>query len=304
MIKNGDNNQELKLPLPKEFSFEENLKYLSRASNECLYRINGQRVYKALSIEKDTVIIEISVNDHEMIIRFLEDTTPPTLSIRAAVTNYVRDWFDLDTNLVPFYEQANDDVLLKRAIDSFYGLRIMGIPDLFEAICWGIIGQQINLPFAYTLKRRLVEEFGRKVEYAGEHYWIFPTPQVIAALTVEELAPLRMTIKKSEYLIGVAQLMVEGKLSKELLLNTGDCKKAEKLLVNIRGIGPWTANYVLMRCLRYSTAFPIADVGLHNALKYLLGSEKKPTIEEIQCLAENWAGWEAYATFYLWRFLY
>jgi len=60
----------------------------------------------------------------------------------------------------------------------------------------------------------------------------------------------------------------------------------------------------MMKCLRYTDSFPIADVGLHNALKHLLRLERKPSIEKIQALAANWKGCEALATFYLWRSLY
>lgn len=300
-----DHMHEIRLFVPKEFSFVENLNYMSRSSNECMFTIKNQRIYKALAIEQETPIIEISA-DHEnvMTIRFLGDSTPSRKSVREAVAHYVREWFDLDRDLLPFYEMAKTDVLLEKAVDSFYGLRNVGIPDLFEAISWGILGQQINLTYAYTLKRRLVENFGKYVEYDGEKHWIFPTPEDIASLTVEDLDGLRMTVKKCEYLIGVAQLMVEGKLTKELLLEAGDYKKAEKMLVKIRGIGPWTANYVLMRCLRFPSAFPIDDVGLQNAIKHLLGTENKPTKQEILQLSAKWAGWESYATFYLWRFLY
>ena len=217
---------------------------------------------------------------------------------------YVRDWFDLDNDLKPFYEMAENDLLLQKAIDEFYGLRNVGIPDLFEALAWGILGQQINLTYAYTLKRRFVETFGRSIEWEGRQYWIFPEAKDIANLSVEDLAPLKMTIKKCEYLIGVAGLIVEGSLSKSIVMGTGDFKEAEKMLVKIRGIGPWTANYVLMRCLRFPNAFPIADVGLHNAIKHLTGAEEKPTKEEILKLAAPWKGWESYATFYLWRLLY
>jgi DNA-3-methyladenine glycosylase II len=75
-------------------------------------------------------------------------------------------------------------------------------------------------------------------------------------------------------------------------------------LVRVRGIGPWTAHYVRMRCLRDPRAFPIGDAGLHNAVKARLGLERKPTPQELQALFANWAGWEAYATFYLWHSLY
>ncbi|RXT02807.1 DNA-3-methyladenine glycosylase [Ammoniphilus sp. CFH 90114] len=300
-----DHQQELTLNLPKEFCFDHNLKYLSNAHNECLFQVQDQRIYKAIPLEQETAIIEIRATDpHTLTIRFLGNNPPKTKSARVAAARYVMDWFDLETDLQPFYELAIKDVLLQKAVDSFYGLRNIGIPDLFEAICWGIIGQQINLTFAYTLKRRLVERYGEKVEYKGKEYWIFPTPDVIAALTVGELSQLQISTKKSEYLIGVAQLIMEGKLSKESLLATRDYKQAEKLLVDIRGIGPWTANYVLMRCLRFPSAFPIDDVGLHNAIKHVLGLEHKPTKKEILQLSANWTNWESYATFYLWRFLY
>lgn len=269
-----NNKHQCSLSVPKEFCFTENIKYLSSAPNECLFQIKDQRIYKAISIEQETPVIEISADrGHGIIIRFLGDTSPTPISIRIrdSVVSYVRDWFDLDTDLQPFYELANNDFLLKKAVDPFYGLRNMGIPDLFKALCWGIIGQQINLTFAYTLKRRFVESFGRSVECEGFRYWIFPTPQDIATLTVEDIAALRMTVKK---------------------------------LIQIRGIGPWTAHYVLMRCLRFHTAFPIDDVGLQNAIKYVLDRENKPTKDEILQLSSTWTGWEAYATFYLWRFLY
>jgi DNA-3-methyladenine glycosylase II len=299
-----EQQEELRLFVPDEFSFEENLKYLSRSANECLFKIKNKRIYKALSVEQETLIIEVSEGNNFITVRFLVNSSPSKKSIREAVAHYVHEWFDLKRDLRPFYQLAESDELLRKAVNSFYGLRNMGIPDLFEALCWGILGQQINLTYAYTLKRRLVESFGRYVEYEGEFYWIFPTPEVIAKLTVSDLAGLRMTVKKCEFLIGIAQHLESGELTKEQLLKTGSVKAAEKMLVKIRGIGPWTANYVLMRCLRFPSAFPIDDVGLHNAIKLQLGMDKKPTKEELIKLSANWTGWESYATFYLWRFLY
>ncbi|MCM3145790.1 DNA-3-methyladenine glycosylase [Brevibacillus sp. MER 51] len=299
-----DNRKELILSVPTEFCFSQNLHYLSRASNECMFHIQNGRLYKAIPIEQDSQVVEIHAeNDQGLTVRFLSPSLP-TEKARMEVARYVRDWFDLDRDLVPFYELAAGDALLQQAVEKFYGLRTIGIPDLFEALSWGIIGQQINLTYAYTLKRRLVETFGRRVDFEGQTYWLFPTAEKIAGLSVADLDGLRMTTKKCEYLIDVAQLIVEGKLSKELLWDGGDYQTAEKRLTRIRGIGPWTANYVLMRCLRMPSAFPIDDVGLHNAIKFLLGKEKKPTKAEIRELSKAWTNWESYATFYLWRFLY
>ncbi|WP_099479683.1 DNA-3-methyladenine glycosylase family protein [Paenibacillus ihbetae] len=303
-----DHQHELKLFAPKEFSFKENLKYLQRSPNECLFHVRNDRIYRALPLShgEDIVVIEVREAPHEqaVIVRFLGDFLPVEPCLRADAAAYVRDWFDMNTDLVPFYEMASADPLLRDAVQTFYGLRNMGIPDLFEALCWGILGQQINLTYAYTLKRRFVEAFGRRIPCEGESYWIFPRPEDIAALSVHDLSGLRMTVKKCEYVLNVAKLMADGALTKEKLLEAGSLKQAENMLIAIRGIGPWTANYVLMRCLRMPDAFPIDDVGLHNAIKHVMGMEKKPTKEEIRKLSARWVNWESYATFYLWRFLY
>ncbi|GLV61783.1 DNA-3-methyladenine glycosylase II [Bacillus mycoides] len=295
----------LTLTVPKEFSFQENLRYLSRSNNECMFHIEDDKIYKVIPVQDVNPLIEVSMNtDGNIQVRFLGELYISEKWICDAVANYVKEWFDLTTDLAPFYKLAIHDPLLQGPIQEYYGLRTLGIPDLFEVLSWGIIGQQINLTYAYTLKRRLVEQFGNYVEWHDRKHWIFPSPDTIANLHVEDLKKLKMTTRKCEYLIGIAELIAEGKLSKESLLQTQNIKIAEKQLTAIYGIGPWTANYVLMRCLRFPSAFPIDDVGLHNAIKFITGSESKPTKNEIKDFAANWINWESYATFYLWRILY
>ncbi|CAG7607047.1 DNA-3-methyladenine glycosylase [Paenibacillus solanacearum] len=300
-----NNTPMLELPLPNRFSFDENLRYLSRSANECMFHIENGRIYKRIPALPHSPLVEISGDREDtLVIRYLDPTLPQSDLLNDAVIRYVRDWFDLDTDLEPFYHMTAADPLLCKVADEFYGLRIIGIPDLFEALCWGIMGQQINLTFAYTLKRRFVEAFGDREEYKGVSHWLFPEPQRIAELSTGDLTCLQLTGKKSEYMIGVARLMAEGSLSKQSLVQAGDLAAVEKQLVKIRGIGPWTANYVIMRCLRMPAAFPIDDVGLHNAIKHVLELDHKPSIARIRELSMPWGEWKAYATFYLWRCLY
>lgn len=295
----------VRLPAPQPFSFEQNYKYMTRSADEILFHAREGRILKALPFGSGTLVVEIAAatgDDGAIALRFAGGAQPGEAA-RTEAIRYVRDWFDLDTDLAPFYEMGANDPLLGGTLVSFRGLRNVGIPDLFEALSWGIIGQQINLAYAYTLKRRLVERFGRHTDCEGERHWIFPAARDVAGLSVDDFAGLGMTVKKSEYLIGVARLIADGALSKESLLAAGP-REAERTLVNIRGIGPWTAHYVLMRCLRAASAFPVDDIGLHNALKHVLGLERKPPKADIVRMFAPWAGWEAYAVFYLWRILY
>ncbi len=292
------------ITLPENFDMNANLGYLTREKNECMYEIENDIIIKVIAIGEMQSLVQISVIDNQqMVVQFLNDSRPIEKWERQEIVTYIQEWFDLDNDLTPFYEMANTDPLLKIPAQKYSGLRVIGIPDLFEALCWGVLGQQINLAFAYTLKRQFVESFGDSIEWNGKKYWIFPPYERIAQLTPTDLAAIKMTVKKSEYIIGIARLMACGELSKEQLMKM-NFKEAEKSLIKIRGIGPWTANYVLMRCLRFQTAFPIDDVGLINSIKTLRNMNQKPTKEEILALSIPWKNWESYATFYLWRILY
>lgn len=297
--------EDLIIELPVEFDMNANLGYLQRNKKECMYEIEHCIITRVITIGENQVLVQINVKDNkQMMVHFLAGSKPSNQWQLDKVVRYIREWFDLDRNLAPFYAMAKADPLLKMPIEEFYGLRVVGIPDLFEALCWGVLGQQINLGFAYTLKKQFVEKFGDTIEWNGKKYWIFPTYKRIARLTPTDLADIKMTAKKSEYIIGIAQLMASGELSKEKLMRMDNFKEVEKSLIKIRGIGPWTANYVLMRCLRFPTAFPIDDVGLINAIKTITKMDRKPTKDEILQLSIPWANWESYATFYLWRTLY
>ncbi|WP_422124470.1 DNA-3-methyladenine glycosylase 2 [Planococcus sp. X10-3] len=296
------NNNCLKVPTPAEFNFEECLVFLNRSGQENLHRIKDGKISKLLNHQEELMLIGITHSDRHLSIEFLNGV--PSERGQRAAADYVWEWFDLKTDLFPFYDMAAFDPILQRIVKNHYGLRILAIPDLFEALAWAIMGQQINLTFAYTLKKRLVENFGASLDYEGETYWTFPSFQAIAALETSDLTQFQFSGRKAEYLIGVAGEMAKGTLVKENFMNRRDTQTIEKELVAFRGIGPWSANYVMMKCLAIPSAFPLADVGLHNALKKQLNLEKKPSLAEIEHHAENWKGWEAYATFYLWRSLY
>jgi DNA-3-methyladenine glycosylase II len=289
------------IPLPNEFCFEEILQYLSRSSIEVLHYVKDKKVWKLLCIEDQFILIEVSQpSKAELQIRFV-DHQLESKEGEILLVNYVREWLDLDTPLHLFYELAKQDAILSELVTRYSGLRIVGIPDLFEVLCWAVIGQQINLTFAYTLKKRFVENFGTPYEWKGRKYWFFPQPSQLKQESIQQLRELQFTQKKAEYIVGIAEAFESKKLSKEKMLF--DLEKAEQQLISIRGIGPWTAHYAMMRCFRNPSAFPIADVGLHNALKNILQREEKPTLSEINTIFTPWKNWEAYAVFYLWRSL-
>ncbi len=301
-VKWKDLKKYIEIDVPEEFSFEQCMVYLDRSDIECLHTIKEEEFYKLLKFEDINVLIKIAMENKKLKVTFMDKV--PAKWVRTQVARYVWELFDLGTDLTAFYKLIEADSIIKLLIDKYKGLRIVKINDMFEAICWAIIGQQINLKFAYTLKKRIVECYGEKMVYDNEEYFLFPSAQTISKLEVPDLKQLQFTTRKAEYIIGIAKLFNEGIIKKEELALEKGYEVLKKRLVAIRGVGNWTADYTIMKCFDINDAFPIADVGVHNALKGILGLDRKPTIDEIEKLSVNWKGWEAYVTFYLWRWLY
>ena len=286
-----------KIPIPKNFSFRECLWFLDRNYDDCLHEVRPNAVRKAIFIDNELTLIDISEIDNQLIINVLMGNNH-----EKEIIEFVKEWFDYDRDLTIFYKLLRQDNDLKYMATDYYGLRLMGIPDLFEALCWSIIGQKINLTFAYKLKRRFTEVYGTKLTYESVDYYVFPKPEIVANIKVEDLLPLQFSNRKAEYLIEIAKQFVSGNISKEIL-STHTTDEAIRLLVKVRGIGEWTANYALMKSLKRLECVTYGDVGLYNALHNLKGFDKRPNRETLNSFFENFKGWEAYTVFYLWRSL-
>lgn len=288
------------LATPTPFSFSLSLDFLKRSPRELLHNVTDDGVAKALRVGNETVVFEVRPRDAALEVIFLTNT--PAKEIQDAVALYIREWFDLETDLTGFYAVAQKDKLLKNIVDRYYGYRIIGQPDLFESLIWAVLGQQINLGFAYTLKQRFVQAFGQRLALGNTEYFIFPAPETVSVITSDQLMPLQFSSQKSRYTIGIAEAFANGTLSKAKLVGL-PLEDARHHLMKIKGIGNWTANYALMKTFRYPDAFPVEDAGLHNAIKNLMKLERKPTVEEVKKLFRKYRGWEAYATLYLWKTL-
>lgn len=281
------------------FSFEECLLFLNRSPRECMHQVRDRSVYKLLANEGSPVLIKID-----------EDAAQQALTVEVLygeanpdnIKSLLNKWLHLDVNMQDFYSFAANDALLGPLTKTFNGLRIVGIPDLFEAITWTITGQQINLSFAYTLKQRLIKAFGYVLEEGGHTYYLYPHPAVIAALQPEDLTVMQFSRSKAECLIRVAKLMAAGELTEEIIKKMS-FEDAKETLVAIKGIGNWSANYVLMKFAQHPQALPLEDAGLHNALRQQLSLAAKPALNEVKELTAHWQNHAAYATFYCWRAL-
>lgn len=290
----------MEISLPPEFRFKECLHFLERSPRELLHRVEGEAVYKLVIHEGEKILFKITSSDDHLVVGF--PIAEPREDIKKKIEHYIIEWFDLDKDLKPFYAMAANDPFLSHLTKQHYGYRIVGQPDLYESLVWAVLGQQINLSFAYTLKQQFVREFGKKLVYADKEYFLFPEPGIVAHLTMEDLLMIQFSRQKARYTIGISEAFLDGTISKEKLKGLSLVEAKEKLM-KIKGIGNWTANYALMKTFRYPDAFPLEDAGISNALRTFLKLDRKPTLDEIREVFVKYKGWEAYATLYLWRSL-
>ena len=291
-----------KVLLPTIFNFQECLWFLDRGFDECLYTVGRSSVSRAVEVNGCRYILKIK-QDKRSEVRLLVYGEANSLIHIAGIQDYVDRWLDLRRDLSPFYQLIEAHPAFSYMTSSYYGLRMIGIPDLFEAICWCIIGQQINLKFAYTLKRRLVERYGTCIGIDGNDYWLFPTPTVLRYAEKETLRLLQFSKQKIAYLIQIAESFAEGRLSLDQCLISDDGDRQRGYLQSFRGIGPWTANYVMMKCLGRTDCVPWGDAGIQSALLHHKVISHRRDNVEIRAAFDAFRGWESYLTQYLWRSL-
>lgn len=289
----------LTLNTPSDFNYAECLRFLNRNEEECLHRVVSEDIFSSLYFGGKVIPFSVKFYDNRFHIETISDLNQQALN---ALQLHIEEWFDLKRDLSPFYKllEANEKLT---PLLQLKGLRIMGIPNLFEALCWSVIGQQINLNFAFKLKRRLVETYGVKTSIQDQVIWQFPTPESL--LSIDEVFQKGNQFSRSKvaYIRNLAEAFATGKISKKILTSLNTFEERKALLTSLKGIGEWSANYALMKCMHEPNAIPFGDTGLTQALFNLgLTSDRKDR-PQIERFFETMRGWESYTTFYLWHSL-
>ena len=165
------------------------------------------------------------------------------------------------------------------------GVRPILHADPLTALIRSISAQQVNLRWACTTRRRLVERFGRPAEVAGETVWSYDADR-LAAADPAEIRALQFTTKKAEHIVAVARLAASGELDVATFAEQDDDKVVARL-VAIPGVGRWTAEWFLARTLGRPVVVA-GDLGVRKAfgLAYLDG--RMPSESEVRALSAHW----------------
>ena len=202
----------------------------------------------------------------------------------------------LDQDAVAFARLANK-LGLARMVLGRPGLRISQTQSIFDGLLWAIIGQQINFPFACLLKSRLLELSGEKMPNG---LYVTPLPHAVAELNPEQLTALQFPRQKAAYVIDTASLVAKGELDLNKLI-LGSATRAERTLLAVRGLGPWSVNYLMMRTLGFADCVPYGDTGVNSGLQNLLKLDTRQDVDATRRLMAVFSPYRSLATAHLWQ---
>jgi DNA-3-methyladenine glycosylase II len=210
----------------------------------------------------------------------------------------VRQIFSAEHDLKKFRARVAGDALMSKLEAAHRGLHIARWPSVFEALVISILSQQISTVVAMTLKRRVVEQYGERLESAGETFLAFPRAEALAEAEPHELRALGLSGSKVAAVTELAQRARDGELD-EKELESEDNEALIARLTKLRGIGRWTAEWALMLHFGRTDVFPAGDLALRGVVVKSYNGGRALAEREIRALAERlWGEWASYAAVY------
>ena len=287
------------LRLPPRFRVAETMAYLTRDPRSLNIRGSGDRAFAfglAIGERAVSAVCQFDADATELQVEVLQRGRQRD-DAAIHVADALARMLGLASGTKQLENLARREELMRRLIGPRRGMRIPLTAAPVDALTWSILGQQINLPFAYELLRTTTALCGLR---APERLYTMPIPARIAQTPESAFTSRKMSRSKARYLVDIASAAASGTLNLTALAE-GSFATAYETLTALRGIGPWTANYTLMRGLGFADCAPIGDAGLRRALRRFDQLETPPDDAEMVRLMARFRPFRSLATFHLWR---
>jgi AraC family transcriptional regulator of adaptative response / DNA-3-methyladenine glycosylase II len=281
--------------LPDGYPLDRLLRTLGRDPHSVTERLTGSTYETSAELAGSPALLTLRLSKESVLVSVDVDGGAAA-SHRFAAHRLVVAMLGLEQDAAAFSRLARR-LGVSRLVAGRQGLRLIRTPSVLDGLLWSIIGQQINLPFACLLKRRLIENTGTALKGG---LFSLPKPAAIARLTPADMRPWQYSRQKAEYLIGAATLIADGSLNLGAL-SSMSATRAERTLLAVRGLGPWSVNYVMMRSLGFADCVPLGDTGVTSGLQTLFKLEERPDVDGTRRLMSVFSPHRSLATAHLWQ---
>tara|TARA_B100001013_G_C24543105_1_gene415452 strand:+ start:7 stop:924 length:918 start_codon:yes stop_codon:yes gene_type:complete len=283
------------------FDFELTAGYLTYFQGRYATDSLVDRVYRRL-LDLDGQLVLASVSS-------LGSLEKPELSVELQGEGLTSDNVEVATDKVawilgvgqelePFYASAQGDPAMAAITQRFHGLHMPHTASVFEALVLAILGQQIATNVARIIRTLLIETYGPRQTIDGETYYAFPRPETLAALRVDDLRGMKLSRRKAEYVHGIACTALDDPEFIEGLHHLDD-EAVVRQITSLRGVGNWTAQWLLIRALGRPDALPLGDLALRRVVSRLYFQDEPLNDTEVEEFCRRWSPYRTYATTYM-----
>lgn len=217
--------------------------------------------------------------------------------------NSLHSMFATSFDFSRFYGLAKKDRLMGTVAKKLRGLRPILPSTIFEAAVIAVTEQQISLDAAIAIRSRVVEKYGDKVVFDGRTFYAFPTPHSLAKAKPYEMRSLGLSIGKAQYISELSKKVQSGELDLERLREMDD-EKAIAELTKIKGIGRWSAEYLLIRGMGRVNSLPADDLGIQRAVSQAYFKGRRISSDDVRRVLRKFAPYSGIAAFYLIYYLF
>jgi len=287
------------LALPAHYRLHDVLAFHSRDTESVAEEVSAERLRKGMLLDGVPVVLDIALAPTSASCAVQADGKL-SKAAQAQVREAALSILGLRIDPEPFSAFAARDKIFGPLTRAQPGLRIVQSATVFEALTWAIIGQQINLSFAIALRRTFILQAGRR--HSGG-LWCYPAAANVARLEIEDLTSRKFSRAKAETLLRLARLVADGELDLDVA-PSNSIEQISTALLAVKGIGPWTVNYGLLRGYGYADCSLHGDVAIRAALQALLGEDAKPDMARTEKILAAYSPHRTMAAAHLWASLH
>ncbi len=285
--------------LPEDFDHQAFLDFHRRDVEAVAETVDASTLRKAFIWQQVPVLLTVEFHEPARAhVTFHSDGKMPQTS--PCQDALVRHLLGLDQPTREFETQADKHPLVGALVRSQAGLRIPQSASPFEALSWAIIGQQISVAAAVSIRRRLIQTTGRR---HSSGLYCYPDARDIARVDAGTLRDCGFSRSKADCLLTVARRCLDQALLPELPIAPAELESLRRTLLEIRGLGPWSVHYTLLRGYAWMDGSLHGDVAVRRAIQQLQGGATPPTAREAETWLADFRPWRSLLAAHLWKSL-
>lgn len=273
---------------------------LRRQSDNIVDRWDGRTYRRVLVLQGRPVqvaVTQVAPSERPQI-KVAVTGTRLARDLQPAVTAELERLLAIRVDLTDFYRFASREANLQPLVERFRGFKPPQFQTVFEALANAISCQQVTLLLGIRLLSRLAGTYGLSLPQPGSLEHAFPLPESLARRRVTSLRGIGLSRQKARALIEASRSVAHERFGRSALEALDDAAAVQRLC-ELRGVGRWTAEYVLLRGLGRLHVFPGDDVGARNHLQSWQGLKKPLDYDEVRRIVGEWHPYAGLIYFHL-----